>query len=135
MSKYFRFLIAAGVALASISQAFATEDADQVSAQAAKTYTVKVVAGKNGTVSGKKSTRVRAGGSVEFTVTPSKSYLIDTLTVNGAPSKGLPSKAGTPFKLKINKVNENKTVTVAFTTKRQVRPLTVGSQISVVDAK
>lgn len=135
MRKYSKLVLASAFLLASISQAFATEDAEQVSAQAAKTYTVKVDAGKNGTVSGKKSTRVRAGSSIEFTVTPSKSYLIDTLTVNGAPSKGLPTKAGKAFKLKISKVNENKTVTVAFTTKRQVRPLSVGSQISVVDAK
>lgn len=135
MKKCFAVLVATCVALVGVTQAIASSDGDQVSARAKKTYTVKVVAGKNGKVSGKKSTKVVAGKSVEYTITPSKKYLIDTVLVNGAPQKKLPSKAGKAYKLKISKVNENKTVNVAFTTKRETRALSVGSQITVVDAK
>ena len=135
MKKTLAMLVATCVALSGISTSIASEDGEQVSSRAAKTYTVKVVAGKNGKVSGKKTVKVKAGGSVEYTVTPSKGYLIDALTVNGAPSKKLPSKAGKAYTLKISKINENKTVNAAFVTKRTVTSLSVGSQITVVDAK
>ena len=135
MKISFAFFVAACVALVGITSASAAEGDGTVSTRAAKMYTVKVVAGKNGKVSGKTTTKVKSGGQVEFTVTPSKSYVIDTLTVNGAPSKGLPSKSGKAYKLMIAKVKENKTVHVAFAKKRVVRGLSVGSQVTVVDAK
>ncbi len=135
MKKCFALLFAACVTLAGGTYALASSDSDQVSARAKKTYTVKVVAGKNGKVSGKKTIKVTAGGKAQYTVTPSKKYLIDTLTVNGAPKKGLPSKVGKAYTLKLTKINENTTVSVTFATKRTLSPLSVGSQITVVDAK
>lgn len=123
------------VALSGASSALASDEQSPVSARAAVLYTVKVSAGKNGKVSGKKSSKVKAGASAEYTVTPAKGYLIDTLTVNGAPSKSLPSKAGQAYKLKISKINENKTVSATFAKQRTIRSLSVGSQITVVDAK
>lgn len=135
MKKCFALLVAVCVALAGVTHAIASGDSEQVSARAKKTYTVKVVAGKNGKVSGKKTTKVTAGGKAQYTVTPSKKYLIDTLTVNGAPKKGLPSKAGKAYTLKLTKINENTTVSVTFATKRTLSSLSVGSQITVVDAK
>ena len=135
MKKTLALVVAACVAATGISKAIASEDGASVSARAAKTYTVKVVAGKYGKVSPKKTIKVKAGGKAEYTVTPSKGYLIDTLTVNGAPSKKLPTKAGKPYTLKISKINENKTINATFAKKRAVTPLSVGSQITVVDAK
>jgi hypothetical protein len=135
MKRIFVTLVATCVALSAVSRSMASEDSEAVSARAAKLYTVKVVAGSNGKVSGKKTVKVKSGGKVEYTVTPSKGYLIDTLTVNGAPSKKLPSKTGKPYTLKISKIAENKTVNATFAKKRTVRPLSVGSQITVVDAK
>lgn len=135
MKKCFALLVAACVALAGVTHAIASGDSEQVSARAKKTYTVRVVAGKNGKVSGKKTTKVTAGGKAQYKVTPSKKYLIDALTVNGAPKKGLPSKVGKAYTLKLTKINENTTVNVSFATKRTLNPLSVGSQITVVDAK
>jgi hypothetical protein len=135
MKKCFALLIAAYVILVGSTHAGASSDGEQVSARAKKTYTVKVVAGKNGKVSGKKTSKVTAGGKAQYTITPSKKYLIDTLTVNGAPKKGLPSKVGKAYSLKLAKVNENTTIKVTFATKRTLSPLSVGSQITVVDAK
>lgn len=135
MKKCFAVLVATCVALAGVTQAIASGDGEEVSARAKKTYTVRVVAGKNGKVSGKKTTKVIAGKSVQYTVTPSKTYLIDALTVNGAPKKGLPSKVGKAYTLKLSKVSENTTINVTFATKRTLSPLSVGSQITVVDAK
>ena len=135
MKKFFSLLLAACLACGGASHAVASEDAEQVSARAKKTYTVKVVAGKNGKVSGKKTSKVASGGKIQYTVTPSKKYLIDSLTVNGAPKKGLPTKVGKAYTLKLAKVSENTTVSVTFATKRTLSPLSVGSQITVVDAK
>jgi nitrous oxidase accessory protein NosD len=135
MKKCFALLIAACVILVGGTYAVASSDGEQVSARAKKTYTVKVVAGKNGKVSGKKTSKVTAGGKAQYTITPSKKYLIDTLTVNGAPKKGLPSKVGKAYSLKLAKINENTTIKVTFATKRTLSPLSVGSQITVVDAK
>lgn len=135
MKKCFALLLAACVAFVGASHAIASEDGESVSARAKQTFTVKVVAGKNGKVSGKKTTKVTSGGKVQYTVTPSKKYLIDSLTVNGAPKKGLPTKVGKAYTLKLTKVSENTTVNVTFATKRTLSPLSVGSQITVVDAK
>lgn len=135
MKKTLAMLLATCVALSGISTSIASEDGESVSSRAAKMYTVKVLTGKNGKVTGKKTTKVKAGGSVEYTVTPSKGYLIDALTVNGAPSKKLPAKAGKTYTLKISKINENKTVNATFAKSRTISSLSVGSQITVVDAK
>lgn len=135
MKRYVGLLLATCVACASFSTAVASEGTEQISARAAKKYVVTVVTGKNGKVSGKKRTTVKAGSTLEYTVAPSKNYLIDTLTVNGAPKSGLPSKAGKTYKLKIKKINENITVNAAFAQKRTLTPLSVGSQITIVDAK
>lgn len=135
MKRPFAMLLAACFALAGIAPVSAAEDDTSVSTRAVSRYTVKVIAGKNGKVSGKSTTKVKSGGKAEFTVTPSRGYLIDSLTVNGAPAKKLPSQAGRPYKLTVSKIKENKTVTVAFTKKRVVTGLSVGSQVTVVDAK
>jgi hypothetical protein len=102
---------------------------------ASQTLTVTVNVGKNGSVSPRRTIKVKKGGQVTYKVTPKKNYLIDTLTVNGAPAKSLPKKKGQAYTLKITKIVENKTVTVSFALTRTVSSLAVGSQISVVDAK
>lgn len=135
MKRYLVPLLSLCLALVGGVTAIASEGADQISAQAAKRYVVTVLKGKNGKVSGKKRTTVTAGSSLQYTVTPSKSYLIDTLTVNGAPKKGLPSKTGKPYTFKIKKINENMTVNATFAQKRILTPLSVGSQVTIVDAK
>ncbi len=135
MKRALALLVAMCVTATGISKAIASEDGESVSSRAAKMYTVKVVAGKYGKLSPKKTIKVKAGGSAVYTVTPSKGYLIDTLTVNGAPSKKLPSQTGKAYTLKISKINENKTINASFAKKRTVTPLSVGSQITVVDAK
>ena len=135
MKRCFVAVVAICLALVGVTQALASEDGEHVSARAKKTYMVKVMAGKNGKVSGKKTTKVTAGKGIQYSVTPSKKYLIDSLTVNGAPRKGLPSKAGKAYTLKLTKVTENTTIKVTFATKRTLSPLSVGSQITVVDAK
>lgn len=135
MKRYLVPLLSLCLALVGGVTAMASDGAGEISAQAAKRYVVTVLKGKNGKVSGKKRTTVTAGSSLQYTVTPSKSYLIDALTVNGAPKTRLPSKAGKPYTFKIKKINENITVNATFAQKRTLAPLSVGSQVTIVDAK
>lgn len=135
MKSLIVFFVAVVTALFCGGSAWCASHDPEISARAKKTYTVRVSAGANGKVSGKKSTKVSAGGKIEFTVTPAKKYLIDSLTVNGAPRKGLPTKVGKSYKLKLTKINENTNVSVSFTTQRTLSSLALGSQITVVDAK
>jgi hypothetical protein len=129
------FLAAACLALTSIAPALASEDSDQVSTRAVKKYSITVKSGKNGSVSPKKKASVTAGGKAQYVITPGKTYLIDTLTVNGAPKKGLPSKKGKSYTLKLTKISENLTISATFAKNRTLSTLAVGSQVSVVDAK
>jgi hypothetical protein len=109
----------------------------QLVAQAAKRYkvTAKISGARNGSISPSSSRSINSGGSVSYTVTPKKGYLIESLTVNGAPKTNLPRQKGKSYSFSIKKINENKTVTAAFATARTTKALVIGSQVSVVDAK
>lgn len=102
---------------------------------ATKKFTVTVQAGKNGAVSPKAKKIVTSGAKAVYKVTPSKQYLIESLTVNGAPKRNLPSKKGQGYTLTIPRVTENLRIVASFAQTRAVAPLSLGSQISVVDAK
>lgn len=110
---------------------------EQFAAQAAKRYkvTAKISGARNGSISPSSSRSINSGGSVSCTVTPKKGYLIESLTVNGAPKTNLPRQKGKSYSFSIKKINENKTVTAAFATARTTKALVIGSQVSVVDAK
>jgi hypothetical protein len=135
MKRLILFLAATCLSLTSITSVLASEDSDQVSTRAVKKYSITVKSGKNGAVSPKKKASVTAGGKAQYVITPGKKYLIDTLTVNGAPKKGLPSKKGQSYTLKLTKISENLTISATFAEKRTLSALAVGSQVSVVDAK
>jgi endoglucanase len=98
-------------------------------------FVIKVVAGSNGTVSPAKTATVLEGSSKNYTVKPKAGYIIDSLTVNGAPQKSLPSTKGTSYTLKLKNVKDNLTINATFATRRSIKSLSVGSQVSVVDAK
>jgi hypothetical protein len=100
-----------------------------------KTYLVTVVAGSHGEVSPSKRASVLEGASKTYTVKPNAGYLIDSLTVNGAPQKSLPTTKGKSYTLKLKNIKDNVTINATFTTKRSIKSLAVGSQVSVVDAK
>lgn len=102
---------------------------------AAKRFTITVQSGKNGSVSPKARKTVTSGTKASYKVTPSKQYLIESLTVNGAPKRNLPSKKGQGYTLTIPRVTENLRIAASFAQTRTVAPLSLGSQISVVDPK
>lgn len=102
---------------------------------AAKKFTITVQAGKNGSVSPKAKKSVTSGAKATYKVTPGKQYLIESLTVNGAPKRNLPSKKGQGYTLTIPRVSENLRIVASFAQARTVAPLSLGSQISVVDPK
>ena len=108
---------------------------DGVSIRGKRSYLITVIAGKNGKVSPSKRTTALSGTTKTFVVTPNKGYLIDSLTVNGAPQKGLPTRAGKAFTLNLKNIKDNLTISAAFASSRTVKTLSVGSQVSVVDAK
>jgi hypothetical protein len=127
-------MLAAYAAAALPSQAFAEST---MSAQASSRYTVRVVVSgaKKGSISPSSRQTVTSGRSLSYTIKPQRGYLIESLTVNGAPKTNLPRQKGKSYSFTVPKISENKTITVAFSTSRDTKPLSIGSQVSVVDAK
>lgn len=111
------------------------EASDRVPLRAKQKYTITVLGGKNGTVSPSKSSTVVAGASKTFRVAPKPGFLIDALSVNGAPPKNLPKKTGESFTLVLKNIRENLTIKASFAKQRSIKALPVGDQLSVVDAK
>ena len=105
------------------------------SVAAAKKFTINVQSGKNGSISPKARKIVTSGSRAIYKVTPGKQYLIESLSVNGAPKRNLPSKRGQAYTLTIPRVSENLRIVASFAQTRTVAPLSLGSQISVVDPK
>ena len=139
-SRLSTFSLCVAVVAATFISAVTTQNSEaegSVTSQAAKRYkvTAKISGARNGAISPSSSRTINSGGSVSYTVTPKKGYLIESLTVNGAPKTNLPRQKGKSYSFSIKKISENKTVTVAFATARTTKALVIGSQVSVVDAK
>jgi hypothetical protein len=130
-----KFLRTAALLAAMSLYALSANASDEVSIRGRKTYLLKVVSGQHGKVSPSKRSTALAGATKNYVVTPDRGYLIDTLTVNGAPLKGLPKKLGKAFSFTLKNIRDNLTVIAKFATSRTRRPLSVGNQVSVVDAK
>jgi hypothetical protein len=139
MKRYILYVVCGVVAAMGLSfyELERSAAVERVQAAAVKSYrvTAKVSGARNGTISPSSVVSVRSGGSVSFTVKPKSSYLIESLTVNGAPKTNLPRKKGQSYAVSIKKITEDKTVTVKFATARTTKALSIGSQLSVVDAK
>lgn len=130
--KLVTYLSALGAAVLMFTEVHASE---KVLIRGRKQFLITVVAGKNGAVSPSKRSQVVEGSSKTYTVTPKSGYLIESLTVNGAPQKSLPTTKGKSYSLKLKNIKDNLTITATFATRRTVKSMSVGSQVSVVDAK
>ena len=125
-------VLALGAAMLFFSEVHASE---KVFIRGKKKYLITVVAGTNGSVSPSSKSQVLEGSSKSYTVKPKAGYLINTLTVNGAPQKSLPNTKGKSYTLKLKNIKDNLTIDATFATRRALSGLSVGSQVSVVDAK
>lgn len=86
-----------------------------------KQYTVTATAGTGGTISPAGATKVNAGGTLTFTITPSTNYVINTITIttaataSGAQSSTVvPQSAVSVDKYTMTNVQADKTISVTF---------------------
>jgi len=98
------------------------------------TYQITTSAGANGKISPANQT-VKYGGKSTFTISPAKGSQIATVTVDGVSQTGIPASGN--FKLNLKSITKDTVIAATFVTKSagKVSGLTVGSQVSVVDAQ